>query len=200
MCVSVGVFVFSVVIQQSSTSVDLPQSQYDGCVSSESSIQNDESVNSVVIEGIIVLLHRILIMAAPVVHPHMFSVLYASYSIVDHIQKMTHTLCVCADSESSFGDVPATPTSAHHHAHQHHQSPTHHSPVTFSAHPEMTTFFEQPTFSELPSFISLPATTPSPISLIHPIVTPLSVVAPVTPEIAEEPKKNKEKTVRKIDF
>ena len=55
MCVSVAVFgvvfVYSVVIQQSSTSIDLPQNQYDGCVSSGSSIQNDESVNSVVIEG-----------------------------------------------------------------------------------------------------------------------------------------------------
>ena len=110
----------------------------------------------------------------------------------------THTHCVCTDSESSFGDVPATPTSAHHHTH--HPSPYHHSPVTFSVHPEMTTLSEQPLFSELPSFISLPATTPSPISLIHPIVTPVSVIAPVTPEIAEEPKKNKEKTARKIDF
>jgi hypothetical protein len=52
MCVSVGVFVHSVVIHQSSTSVDPPsQNHYDGCVSSESSIQNDESINSVVIEG-----------------------------------------------------------------------------------------------------------------------------------------------------
>ena len=50
--VFVVVFVYSVVIQQSSTSVDPhPQNQYDGCVSSESSIQNNESVNSVVIEG-----------------------------------------------------------------------------------------------------------------------------------------------------
>ena len=113
-----------------------------------------------------------------------------------------HTLCVCTDSESSFGDVPATPTSAHHHAHHHahHPSPYHHPPVTFSVHPGMTTLLEQPLFSELPSFISLPATTPSPISLIPPIVTPVSVTAPVTPEIAEEPKKNKEKTARKIDF
>ena len=133
---------------------------------------------------------------------NMLYVLYGSYSIVAHILRMTHTHCVCADSESSFGDVPATPISAYHHTHHHthHPSPYHHPPVTFSVHPEMTTLSEQPLFSELPSFISLPATTPSPISLIHPIVTPVSVIAPVTPEIAEEPKKNKEKTARKIDF
>ena len=52
LCVSVGVFVYSVVIHQSSTSVDPPsQNHNDGCVSSESSIQNNESINSVVIEG-----------------------------------------------------------------------------------------------------------------------------------------------------
>jgi hypothetical protein len=69
--VLLGVFVYSVVIQQSSTSVDPhPQNQYDGCVSSEPSIQNDESVNSVVIEGTIVLLY-ILILTEPVLPTHL---------------------------------------------------------------------------------------------------------------------------------
>ena len=92
MCVSVGVFVYSVVIQQSSTSVDLHQSQYDGCVSSESSIQNNESVNSVVIEGTAVLLHRIL--AAPVVPTHVQCIVYFLFNCGSYSDDDSYSLCL----------------------------------------------------------------------------------------------------------
>lgn len=82
--VFVVVFVYSVVIQQSSTSVDPhphPQNQYDGCVSSDSSIQNNESVNSVVVEGTTVLLY-ILILAEVVLSTHLLHMFYTCFTHV----------------------------------------------------------------------------------------------------------------------